>query len=418
MSHLWHRTLRQWVAIAFVALFVLGMGVLWPFLGPLSLALLLAYILIPVVNRLARRMRWPRTAAAVCVYLLLIVVIILIPVLILPVIVNQVEVLIPTLIDGMEQLGTQIADLPTTTIFGLSINPYELYLEFSSPLVSVATNLASESFNVMFGIATTFVSTLVWSLFILVVSFYIVNDAPNISRYFWGLIPHEARQEVYYLTRRIDRTWHAFLRGQLMLATVIFVVTTLTLIILGVPQAFFLGVLAGLLNMVPNLGPVLSSVPAIAIALIQGSTQFEISNLLFGLIVTFAYVLIQQVESQWLTPRIIGGSVNLHPAMIIIGAIIGFSAVGVFGIFLAAPTLASLRIVGGYAYRKMLSPDYKPPHIDLPLEIAALPDPGQRPMKPFLSSTDTVEEVPLWQQWLTRSLPPVPPTPSEDSPDA
>ena len=233
MNHLWHRTLRQWVAIAFIALFVLGMGIVWPFLGPLSLVLLLAYILIPIVNRLQHKTGWPRTAAAACVYLMLLIIIILIPVLFLPVIVAQVQAFTPTLMKGMEQLGSQIANLGTISILGQPIDLFDLYQQLSSSLASLVSNVASSSFNFVFNITTTFISSLAWLLFILVVSFYIVNDSPNINRYFWGLVPHDARQEVYYLARRIDQTWNAFLRGQLVLAGVIFVVTSLTLIILG-----------------------------------------------------------------------------------------------------------------------------------------------------------------------------------------
>lgn len=415
MNQLWHRSLRQWIAIAFIVLFVLGMRILWPFLGPLSFALLLTYILIPIVNRVQSKMGWPRTAVAACVYLMLLVILSLIPLLFIPIIVEQVQGVAPPVIKGIEQLGTQIESFETQTILGQVIDPAELYSQLSSSLVNLITNFASSSFNFLFSMTTTFLSSLAWLLLILVVSFYLVNDAPNLKQYFWGLVPHQARQELYYLIRRIDQTWNAFLRGQLLLATVIFVVTSLTLIILGVPQPLFLGVLAGLLNLVPNIGPFLSCVPAIALAFIQGSTQFDTSNILFAIIVTISYILIQQVESQWLTPRIIGNSVNLHPTMIIIGAIIGFSAIGIFGIFLAAPTLASLRIISGYAYRKMLEPNYKPPLIDLPTEIAVIPDPRQRVMKPVVPLVNRTADLSLWHQWLARTFPP---TPSEESQDA
>ena len=308
-------------------------------------------------------------------------------------------------------------NLQTITILEQTIDLSQLYRDFSNSLVDLITNLASSSFNFLFSMTSIFLSSLAWLLLILVVSFYLVNDAPNLKKYFWGLVPHEARQEVYYLVRRIDQTWNAFLRGQLVLATIIFVITSLTLIILGVPQALFLGALAGLLNLVPNIGPFLSCIPAIALALIQGSSQFDISNILFALIVTASYILIQQVESQWLTPRIIGNSVNLHPAMIILGAIIGFSAIGIFGIFLAAPTLASLRIVSGYAYRKMLDPYYKPPMIELPQEIVMIQDPRQRGMKSVTPLVNHTPDVSLWHQWLTRPFP-GPSTQPEDSSDA
>ncbi len=417
MNQLWYKNVRQWIAIAFVVLFVLGLRIVWPFLGPLSFALLLTYILIPIVDRMQSKTGWPRTAVAACIYLMLLVVLILIPVLFVPIIVEQVQQVVPPVVQGIEQLGTQVESFETRTIFGQQIDFAELYSQLSSTLVNLITNLASSSFNVLFSMTTTFLSSLAWLLLIFVVSFYLVNDGPNLKRYFWSLIPHEVRQEVYYLIRRIDQTWNAFLRGQLLLATVIFIVTSLILIILGVPQALFLGALAGLLNLIPNIGPFLACIPAITLAFIQGSTQFEVSNFIFAIMVTIAYILIQQVESQWLTPRIIGNSVNLHPTMIILGAIVGFSMIGIFGIFLAAPTLASLRIISGYAYRKMLQPSYKPPLMELPAEIMIIKDPRQSLMKPVVPLVNRTADASLWHQWLTRTFPPQT-AHSEESQDA
>ena len=96
MNQLRQRNLRQWIAIAFIVLFVLGMGIVWPFLGPLSFALLLTYILIPLVNRFQSKMGWPRTVVAACIYLMLIVILILIPLLFVPIILEQVEAAVPT----------------------------------------------------------------------------------------------------------------------------------------------------------------------------------------------------------------------------------------------------------------------------------------------------------------------------------
>ncbi|MDQ4078791.1 MAG: AI-2E family transporter [Chloroflexota bacterium] len=397
----WHPSLRLGIGIALVTLFLLGARILWPFLTPLALALLLTYILVPIVDRVQRNTGWSRTAATLFIYLLLLIALALVPALVGPTIVNEVQALVPTLERGIEQLGDLIADLGTPTILGQSLDPYELYQSFAGQLVSLTTSIASSSVNVVFGVATTFLSTVLWLLFILVISFYIVRDSTNIAQYFWSLIPRENRLEVYYLTRRIDRTWNAFLRGQLLLSTVIFGATTFVLTLLGVSQALFLGILAGILNLIPNLGPILSGIPAVTLALVQGSTHFDMSNGLFALVVLAAYVVIQQLESNFLVPRIIGGSVHLHPAVVLLGAIIGLSTVGVLGIFLAAPTLASLRVIGGYAYRKMLSPDFQPTGVVLPPEISAIPDPRERPPTPIPSPT-SAPSLPRWQEWLGR----------------
>lgn len=411
MDRFAHPSLRQWVMLGYIALSLLAVRLLWPFLTPLALALLLTYIMIPVVDRVESTTLWSRTASAAFVYLLLLIAIILVPVLVSPVIVAQVQSFTPTVERGAEQLGSLIANLGTTTIMGQTIDLYDLYLQFSSSLVSVGTNVASTSVNVVFGFATTFFATVLWLLFMLVISFYIVRDSPNISRYLWGLVPRDLRPDVYYLTRRIDRTWHAFLRGQLFLSTVIFVVTTLALLILGVPQPLLLGFMAGVLNLMPNLGPILSSIPAIGVALIQGSTHFDISPVLFALIVAGTYTLIQQLEGNFLVPRIIGGSVNLHPAVVILGTIIGLSTVGILGIFLAAPTLASLRVISGYTYHKLLDPSFQP-DVVLPDAIAAIPDPRERPVPPLPPPVNG-HSGPTLREWLKHNFSP----PSKESKD-
>lgn len=414
----WSASVRQWVAIGIGALLLLGLWILWPFLTPLSLALLLTYILNPLVNRLEREAEWPRTMAALAVYLLLIVLIALVPVRVLPFLVDQGQELAPPLADAALEVGEAIAGLGTVTILGQSFTPFELYQQLSDELLTLGTGLASSSVNIVFGVATTFVSTVLWLLFILVISFYLVRDTPNITRYLWGMVPRAVRPEVYYLTRRINRTWNAFLRGQLLLSLSIFALTTTVLLLLGVSQAFFLGFVAAVLNLVPNLGPIMASLPAILLALVQGSSHIEVSNLFFALIVTLAYVGIQQIEGNVLVPRIIGGSVNLHPTVVLLGAIIGLSTVGLLGIFLAAPTLATLRILMGYAYRKLLDPTYTPPEVILPPSIAAIPDPVERQV-PALRTPREPRGVPRYRRWINRLRgEPRTPRPHEESGDA
>ncbi len=396
-----HPSLRWSIAVALVALFIAGARVLWPFLTPLALALLLTYMLVPLVNRIERNTGWPRTGATAFVYVWLLLGLVLIPLLVVPVVVEQVQALEPILTSGIEEIGQTIEARGSWTILGQRLNLFQLYQGVSDQLLALTTSLASVSLEVALGLASTFVSTVVWLLLILVISFYVVRDSPNIASYFWSLIPREHRVETYYLTQRLNRTWNAFLRGQLLLCTAIFVATTVVLLVLGVPQALFLGILAGLMNLIPNLGPVLSAIPAILLALVQGPSHFEMSNLLFALLVAGAYTLIQQLEINILVPRIIGSSVQLHPAMVLLGTIIGFSTIGLLGIFLAAPLLASIRVIGGYAYRKLLDPTFEPPGIVLPPELVAISDPRERPVSPLRTPSESPTLSP-WRQWVAR----------------
>ncbi len=109
------------------------------------------------------------------------------------------------------------------------------------------------------------------------------------------------------------------------------------------------------------MGPTLATIPAVLVALTQGSDTlavYGINNVGFALITVGLYFVIQQVESSILVPRIIGNSVNLHPIIVICGVVIGLNVGGILGAFLAAPLFASLRVLGSYIHAKLL--DYPP----------------------------------------------------------
>ncbi|MCB0184142.1 MAG: AI-2E family transporter, partial [Caldilineaceae bacterium] len=187
------------------------------------------------------------------------------------------------------------------------------------------------------------------------------KDAPKIRSYVQGLFPPSYQPEFGELLRRISRIWQAFFRGQILLCLIIGVSTWLSLELAGMPGALILGAVAGALEIVPNLGPTLAMIPAVIVALIQGSDvlgPMGIDNVSFALITVGIYFLIQQLENNIIVPRVIGDSVNLHPIIVICGVVVGFSVGGVLGAFLAAPVIASMRVIGGYIHAKLL--DYPP----------------------------------------------------------
>ena len=192
-------------------------------------------------------------------------------------------------------------------------------------------------------------------------SLYLTKDAPAIRTYAQNLLPTSYRPEFGELLRRVGFIWQAFFRGQIILCLVIGTTTWLALEVAGMPGALILGILAGTLEVVPNLGPTMAMIPAVIVALIQGSDvlrPYGIDNVSFALITVAIYFIIQQLENNIVVPRVIGDSVNLHPVIVICGVVVGFSLANILGAFLAAPLIASLRVVGGYIHAKLL--DYPP----------------------------------------------------------
>src|SRR4030042_1761396 len=115
-----------------------------------------------------------------------------------------------------------------------------------------------------------------------------------------------------------------------------------------------MGLLEGLLEVVPNFGPVVATIPAMLIALFRGSTYLPLSNFWFAVLVVGLYTLVQQLESAFLVPRIMGRRMQTPPVIVFIGVLAGGLIAGVLGILLAAPVLGTLRVLLKYVYAKLL----------------------------------------------------------------
>ncbi|MCB0166999.1 MAG: AI-2E family transporter, partial [Anaerolineae bacterium] len=124
--------------------------------------------------------------------------------------------------------------------------------------------------------------------------------------------------------------------------------------ILGIRSALILGLVAALLELIPNWGYGLSGAIGAAVAYFQGSTYIPLPNWAFALLVAGFYFFMWQIDTNYLVPRILGSRLQLPPAIIIIGIIAGASVGGALGLLLAAPTIATVKVLGSYIYRRLL----------------------------------------------------------------
>ncbi len=373
MSTRWSTATKFWVltvATVLVALTIYRLRSLMPLVG---LAVVLAYILNPLVDQVHRRSPLGRTASTALVYLGLLALLLTVPAIFVPSIIAEARALDRSLI---QQIITNIitriqaySEDSVISILGYQFDLRPAFQQLIENLQRVSGSVATSSLGFFLEFASGFASTLLGIFLTLVLSFYLVKDSHVIARYLEELIPIAYREEILELTVEINQVWRDFFRGQLLLVTVVGFVTWLGLFALGVPNALLLGVTAGLLELIPNLGPILAAVPAVLVAFFQGSTHFGITPGWFALIVLLLYAVIQQVENTVLVPRIIGGSVHLHPVVVLIGILAGATLAGILGIFLAAPVLASFRVLGRYAYDKLTQPtEAQPVQLERPPE--------------------------------------------------
>lgn len=201
-------------------------------------------------------------------------------------------------------------------------------------------------------------------VFVFIISLYLAIDLPNFSGYVKDFAQQPGyRADAERLLPELSHVWRAYLRGQIILGLVIFIVVWIGLTLLGVQNSLALGLLGGLLEFVPTLGPVLSAGVAILVAFFQPSNYLGLEAWQFALAVLILMVVIQQVENNLLVPRIVGGALDLHPVLVIVGVFMGAALAGVLGAILAAPIVASLKVVGQYTWRKLFDLPPFPPDV-------------------------------------------------------
>lgn len=324
---------------------------------PLIMAGIVAFILNPIVNFFNRWARIPRSLVLLLIYLIVIALLSVAIATLTPPLIRQIRNLmndLPAILGNIEQwLARQWAVGPFT------VDLSGLLGETENLLVEAVQSIGSESINFLGEVVTSVAEIGVTAIFMLIVSFYLVKDGHHATKWFFGLVPPAYKSDVRRLTHEINFIWGNFFRGQVVLGIVGGVIVGTVSAIVGLPMALLMGVMAGLLELLPSLGHGIWLAMAIPLALFSGSTWdwMPLTNFWFAVLVLGLHAIYQQVDLNYIIPRIIGRRVHLHPLIIIMGILVGATIGGVLGVFLAAPTISSLRVLGRYVYANLLDLD-------------------------------------------------------------
>jgi HAD superfamily hydrolase (TIGR01509 family) len=361
----WGRTTKQLIAATLLVLAGLLVYSFRSVLPLLIIAFLIAYVLAPVVSWLSSRLHIRRGLATVLIYLIGLALVATVPALIVPSILDEIQALVTNLGDIINRAVAWFDGLDTFEAFGYEIPVPEITLPSVSLELDKAMGLLGGTISPLAGGALSVVRTVALGVgqisLLVVISFYLLVDADRLGSSWESIVPPAYRHEIGKLVGQINRTWNAFLRGQLVLCTAIGGLTFVATSALGLRFSIALGLIAGILEIIPSLGPTLAAIPAILLALFQGSAYLPVSNLAVAIIVAITYWAIQSLENNVLVPRIMGSTLNLHPAVVIIGVLVGITLGGILGALLASPILASLRHIMRYVYFKLADADPFPP---------------------------------------------------------
>jgi predicted PurR-regulated permease PerM/phosphoglycolate phosphatase-like HAD superfamily hydrolase len=370
-STVWSRTTKRLIVVGLIIVLLLLFYLFRQLLPPIAIAIVLAYLLKPMADIVQRRTRMPRTLAVILVYLVVLLIISFIPV-----------TVVPFAVDRFTRLNLDLQKLADDLVSFLSQSFYILGYRFSleeivgdvqGALQDLLRPFATGTVGFIFDVA----SSLLWILSIFVISFYLVKDAERLRNWLDRIAPSGYTEEFRHLREEINQVWKAFFRGQVVLGFVVGMVVWITMTIVGLPNAGLMGLLAGLLEVIPTFGPVLATIPALLIAFFLGSTYLPLSNFWFTVLVLGIYLVIQQTENAYLVPRIMGRRLQLHPVVVFVGVLAGGLIAGVLGVLLAAPIIGTLRVLLNYVYAKLLdqepfSPEFAQTGEIYPGEIDAI----------------------------------------------
>jgi len=196
-------------------------------------------------------------------------------------------------------------------------------------------------------VATGVFSSLIHVLFTLFLALYLVIDGERIRRYMVEFLPSGRQSQALEITARIGLRLGAWARGEALLAAIIGGMTWVGSMVIGLPYAAALALIAGAGEVVPTIGPIVAAIPLIAVGLLSSPTQ--------GLLALGLAVLVQQLENNLIVPRVIGHAVELHPVVVMLAILAGGELLGIPGALLAVPVVAALSVVVDEFQRERLA---------------------------------------------------------------
>jgi predicted PurR-regulated permease PerM len=330
-------------------------------IGPLILAFVLIYLLHPLVEFLTNhtRLSW-RVSVNIVYFSLLIIVVGLFTLSGLAAfqqivsLIGQIEVFVNNLPSLIDNLSRQV----------IIIGPYTINLsqltnlgQFSAQVIGALQSIIGRAGTLAGTLATATASTVGWMFFVMIISYFVLADSGKVPSIVDYLDIPGYRSDIQRLSAAMGRIWNAFLRGQITIVIMVIISYTILLSILGVRYAFALATIAGLARFVPYVGPVIVYIIMALVTLFQGDNTFHLVAPYFTIITIGLSILTDQIYDNLVSPRIMGRSLGVHPAAVLIVALIAFNLIGVIGLMLAAPVLASFTLIGRYTFNKMLDRD-------------------------------------------------------------
>ena len=327
---------------------------------PLVIALLLALLFHPIAEFLNVRMHIPWNWAVNVIFLITVIIIVILLTVGGLALIEQIQGLIVFLQKNLPNLPNFLNEISSKTV---NIGPFVIDLtqinwtDIGNQLINFVQPLLAKMGDLIGSMAGGAAQVIATIFFAMILSYLITIETGGSREKILILNIPGYQDDLERIGKEISLIWNAFLKGQ---AVVIFIRTILYSFLLGVLGVHFyvgLAIGAGIANLIPYLGVTIAWITYFFVALFQGTTFMGLDSFSYSLLVIGSAWLLDNIYDNTVTPRVMGGALKLHPAAIMVAAIVGLNLFGLMGMFLAAPVLASLKLIFQYVQRKMQDKD-------------------------------------------------------------
>jgi predicted PurR-regulated permease PerM len=394
----------RWGIVAWAAIGVLVLGffflryVVYPvrvIFPPLVVAMIGVYLLNPIVSGLERR-GVARIWGTLLTYLVGVAILGTVLTFTIPVVADQVRSFARSAPELIDRAAAGFRDVAER--FGIPVQQAaaegEGVIDFFGGLLSVTRGIFDLAIVLVIGP---------------ILAFYFLVDMPKIRRGLKAMIPARRRGEVESVLERIGRAVGGFVRGQLLVSLFVGVASAIGLWIVGLPFWAVVGLVAGLFNLIPLIGPFIGAIVAVIIAFTTNTAGEGLLNLRPGwpLAVgsSVALLIVQQIDNHILSPNIVARTVRLHPVTVMLGLLAGGTLMGLWGMLLAVPVLASAKVLLLHAWDTRMQ--WPPPNSGQPptvREVPRAPPPAERPSEELRRAKAPADDTERRGSWWTHAL--------------
>jgi predicted PurR-regulated permease PerM len=375
----WGAMTKLVVALTFIAILAWLFSRFQAIIPPLMMAFILSYLLYPVASFLSRKLRFSWRAAVGSIFILFLILFLSLLTVGGLGLVQQIQSLIRLIQNSLvelPQLVTSIADwFQTRSPIPVDLNAFDLNA-LTDQLISVVQPLLGQTGQLLGTVASGAAQFFGWTAFVLLVSFFVLSESGGLRGSIIKLNIPGYNEDLSRLGRELGRIWNAFLRGQIIIFFLTVIVYFILLNILGIRYAIGLAFLAGLARFLPYVGPAINWIILVLVAYFQPFKLFGMEPLAYTLLVLLLALVIDQIFDNLVQPRIMADVLKVHPAGVLVMALVAANLLGILGVVIAAPFLATLQLLGQYVLRKMFDQNPWP---------EAEPVTGVRPAQPLLA---------------------------------